>query len=135
MKMLSIFLLMFFSLILDRSFCQQQDVPEPVFVNFSITVPYVPTYKGRDPFVPLDNMDRPTQISIADLEFHGTIVMNGETYGLFAWKGNPSIRYTLKSRRLYSDSNELIDGVIGDITDSKVILIQGDQKVACSRER
>lgn len=122
-------------LVAGISFGQQQDVPEPIFVNFSITVPYLPTYKGRDPFQPLDNMQRSKQISIADLDFHGVINMGGESYGLFAWKGNQAIRYTLKSRRLFSDSNDLVDGVIGDITETEVTLIQGDQKVVYSRKR
>ena len=122
-------------LIFNRAFCQQQDVPEPIFVNFTITPPYVPAYKGRDPFRPLDNMERSKQILISDLEFHGIIVMGGETYGLFAWKGNPSIRYTLKTRRLFSDSNDMVDGVVGDITETEVTLIQGDQKVVYSLKK
>ena len=124
-----------FLLLAGPSFCQQQDVPEPIFVNFAITVPYLPLYKGRDPFQPLDNMQRSKQISIADLDYHGVIKMNGESYGLFAWKGNQAIRYTLKSRHLFSDSNDLIDGVVGDITETEVTLIQGDQKVVYSRKR
>lgn len=125
----------FFALCCERVFCQQQDVPEPIFVNFVITAPYIPVYKGRDPFQPLDNMDRSKQISIADLDFHGVISMGGETYGLFAWKGNPAIRYTLKTRRLFSDSNEMVDGVVGNISETDVTLIQGDQKVVYSLKK
>jgi hypothetical protein len=138
MKIPVLFLLFCFGFLFisfERVLCQQQDVPEPIFVNFVITAPYVPTYKGRDPFRPLDNMERSKQVSVADLEFHGTIEMGGETYGLFAWKGNPAIRYTLKTRRLFSDSNEMVDGVVGDITETEVILIQGDQKVVYSLKK
>ena len=135
MKTLVLMFSIIFVIGCERVFCQQQDVPEPIFVNFVITAPYVPTYRGRDPFRPLDNMERSKQISISDLEFHGVIVMGGEIYGLFAWKGNPAIRYTLKARRLFSDSNDLVDGVVGDITESEVRLIQGDQKVVYSLKK
>jgi hypothetical protein len=113
---------------------QQQDVPEPIFVNFPIQSPYVPTYHGRDPFKPLDNINRSPQISIAELEYHGVIFIGGSPKALFGWRGNQSIRYTLKFRKLYSDGDIAIDGVVGDITDSEVILIQGDQKIAYSRK-
>lgn len=113
---------------------QQQDVPEPIFVNFSFKPPYAPTYHGRDPFLPLDNIDRSPQVSIADLEYHGLISLGGDPVGLFCWKGNQDIRYTLKLRKLLSDSNVPVDGVVGDITDSEVVLIQGDQKIVYKRK-
>jgi hypothetical protein len=116
------------------AYAQQQDVPEPVFVNFSIQPPYVPTYHGRDPFKPLDNVDRSPQISIAELEYHGVIFMEGNPMALFTWRGNEAVRYTLKFRKLYSDADIEIDGVVGDITDSEITLVQGDQKVVYPRK-
>ena len=113
---------------------QQQDVPEPIFVNFPIQPPYIPTYHGRDPFKPLDNVDRSPQVSIADLDFHGVLTIKGTAMGLFGWRGNESIRYTLKFRKLYSDGDVLVDGVVGDITESDVTLIQGEQKIVYTRK-
>src|SRR5580658_8379569 len=115
-------------------YAQQQDVPEPVFVNFSIQPPYVPAYHGRDPFKPLDNVNRSPQISIAELEYHGVIFMEGNPMALFTWRGNQTIRYTLKFRKLFSDADVVIDGVVGDISDSEITLIQGDQKVVYPRK-
>lgn len=108
---------------------QQQDVPEPVFVNFSIQPPYVPTYHGRDPFKPLDWVVNHPAIAISELEYHGIVDMGGAPMALFGWRSNQTVRYTLKQRKLYSDTNVPVDGVVGDITESQVILIQGDQKI------
>ncbi len=113
---------------------QQQDVPEPVFVNFSIQPPYVPVYHGRDPFKPLDNVNRSPQISISELEYHGVIVIAGNPMALFTWRGNQAVRYTLKYRRLYNDADVEVDGVVGDIAESEITLIQGDQKVDYPRK-
>jgi hypothetical protein len=113
---------------------QQQDVPEPVFMNFSIQPLYVPTYHGRDPLKPLDNVERSPNISISELDYHGVIDLNGIPMALFTWRGNSMIRYTLKYRRLYSDGEKEIDGVVGDISDSEVVLIQGEQKMAYPRK-
>ena len=113
---------------------QQQDVPEPVFMNFSIQPVYVPTYHGRDPFKPLDNVDRLPQVSIAELNYHGVILLGEKPMALFTWRGNPAVRYTLKFRKLYSGGEKTIDGVVGDITDEKVILTQGDQKIVYTRK-
>ena len=52
---------------------QQQDVPEPVFTSFPIQPPYTLTYHGRDPFKPLDNVDRSPELSIAELDYRGVI--------------------------------------------------------------
>jgi hypothetical protein len=112
---------------------QQQDVPEPVFINFSIQPLYVPTYHGRDPLVPLDNLDRTPNISISELDYHGVINIGGIPMALFTWQGNPMIQYMLKYRKLYSSSKE-VDGVIGDISNSEVVLIQGEQKIAYPRK-
>jgi hypothetical protein len=113
---------------------QQQDVPEPVFLNFSIQPPYIPTYHGRDPFKPLDWVKNEPQISIAELEYHGIIDFAGIPMALFGWRTDQTKRYTLKERKLYSDAEIPIDGVVGDITDSQVILIQGDQKIIYPRK-
>jgi hypothetical protein len=113
---------------------QQQDVPEPVFMNFSIQPLYVPSYHGRDPFAPLDNVDRLPQISIAELDYHGVILLGETPMALFTWRGNSTIRYVLKFRKLYSGGEKEIDGVIGDITESKVVLVQGDQKIVYLRK-
>jgi hypothetical protein len=113
---------------------QQQDVPEPVFMNFSIQPLYVPIYHGRDPFKPLDNLDRAPQISIAELDYHGVIQMGEVPMALFTWRGNSEVRYILKYRKLFSGTNT-VDGVIGDITDSEVVLVQGDQKVVYPRKK
>lgn len=128
-----VFLGFFFS-----TFClvrgQQQDVPEPVFMNFSIQPLYIPIYHGRDPFKPLDNVDRSPQVSIAELDYKGVIFLGKTPMVLFTWRGNSTIQYTLKFRKLYSDSDKTIDGVVGDISDSEIVLIQGDQKIVYSRK-
>ena len=111
-----------------------QDVPEAVFPHFSVQPPYVPVYHGRDPFKPLDNIDRLPQISIAELDYHGVVSLNEQPMALFTWRGNPSVRYTLKFRKLYSGNEKLIDGVVGTITDSQVTLTQGDQKIVYLRK-
>jgi hypothetical protein len=129
-----LFKAIFFILISSIIQAQQQDVPEPVFVNFSIQPPYIPAYHGRDPFKPLDNINRSPQISISELEYHGVIFMAGNPMALFTWRGNEAVRYTLKFRKLYSDADVEIDGVVGDIADSEITLIQGDQKVVYPRK-
>lgn len=113
---------------------QQQDVPEPVFMNFSIQPLYVPTYHGRDPFKPLDTMDISPQTSILELEFHGVILMGEKPMALFTWRGNPNVRYTLKFRKLYTGGETVVDGVVGEISDSEVVLIQGNQKITYPRK-
>lgn len=123
----------FLFLIASFAGAQQQDVPEPVFLNFSIQPPYIPTYHGRDPFKPLNWVKNEPQISIAELEYHGIIDMDGITMALFGWRTDQTKRYTLKQRKLYSDADISVDGVVGDITDSQVVLIQGDQKIVYPR--
>jgi len=115
-------------------YAQQQDVPEPVFINFSIQPVYIPTYHGRDPFKPLDNVDRLPQVSIAELDYHGVLNIGGSSMALFTWKGNPTVRYTLKFRKLYGGGEKAVDGVVGDISNSEVVLTQGDQKVVYPRK-
>jgi hypothetical protein len=112
---------------------QQQDVPEPVFMNFSIQPLYIPTYHGRDPLAPLDNLERTPNISISELDYHGVINIGGIPMALFTWQGNPMVQYMLKYRKLYNSSKE-VDGVIGDISNSEVVLIQGEQKIAYPRK-
>ena len=124
----------FFLLVVGLVWAQQQDVPEPVFMNFSIQPPYVPTYRGRDPFKPLDNVDRSPQVSISELDYKGVIFLGRTPMALFTWRGNSTMQYTLKFRKLYSGSEKTIDGVVGDISDFEVVLIQGDQKIVYSRK-
>src|SRR6266852_3447967 len=112
--------LAYFLFAFERGGAQQQDVPEPVFMNFSIQPLYIPSYHGRDPFKPLDNLDREPQVSIAELEFHGVILLGETQLALFTWRGNSNIKYVLKFRRLYSGENA-VDGVVGDITSAGVI--------------
>ncbi len=112
---------------------QQQDVPEPVFMNFSIQPLYVPSYHGRDPFKPLDNIARLPQISIAELDYHGVIFLGETPMALFTWRGNSAVRYVLKFRKLYSGEN-VIDGVVGEISTSGVVLVQGDQKIVYQKK-
>lgn len=113
---------------------QQQDVPEPVFLNFSIQPPYIPAYHGRDPFKPLDWIKNESQISIAELEYHGIVNFGGTSMALFGWRTDQAKQFTLKKRKLYSDADVPVDGIVGDITDSQVILIQGDQKIVYPRQ-
>jgi hypothetical protein len=113
---------------------QQQDVPEPVFMNFSIQPLYVPSYHGRDPFKPVDNVDRAANIAITDLDYHGVIYIDKVPMALFTWRANPSVQYTLKYRKLYGGGEKVVDGVVGDISNSEVVLIQGGQKIAYPRK-
>jgi hypothetical protein len=53
---------------------------------------------------------------------------------MFTWRTNPSIQYTLRSRKLYGGGEKEVDGVIGDISDDSVVLIQGEQKIVYSRK-
>jgi len=113
---------------------QQQDVPEPVFMNFSIQPLYIPTYHGRDPLKALDNVDRSPEISVSELDYHGVIYIGQVPMALFSWRGNNAVEYTLKYRKLYGSGEKAVDGVVGDISNSEVVLIQGEQKVAYPRK-
>lgn len=113
---------------------QQQDVPEPVFLNFSIQPPYIPTYHGRDPFKPLNWIVNRPRISLVELEYHGVVTVDGATLALFGWRVDQTKEYTLKNRKLYSDEGIPVDGVVGEITDTQVILIQDDQKIVYPRQ-
>ncbi len=121
-------------LVSPRGWAQQQDVPEPVFMNFSIQPLYVPSYHGRDPFKSLDNVERSPQVTIADLDYHGVMFMGGKPMALFTWRGNSTVRYVLKYRKLFSGGEAVIDGVVGDISETEVVLVQGDQKIVYSRK-
>lgn len=114
---------------------QQADVPEPAFMSFVATVPYVPVYKGRDPFKPLGTVDRTNLLSIGELEYHGVIKMGDIPLALFSWRGNRAVRYVLKSRKLYMGDDRRVDGVVGDITDNEVVLVQGDRKIVYPRSQ
>ena len=117
----------------NATWAQQQDVPEPIFLNFSIQPPYVPSYHGRDPFKPLDWVDQKPQVSITDLEYHGIVDMNGTPMALFEWRMNSTIRYTLKYNKLLSDAGVPVAGIVGKITPSQVVLVQGGQKIVYPR--
>ena len=116
------------------AWAQQQDVPEPVFTTFPIQPPYTPIYHGRDPFKPLDNIDRSPELSIAELDYRGVIQVGDSVLALFTWRGNPQVRYSLKYRKLYDGNDKALDGVVGDVTQDEVVLIQGDQKIVFSRK-
>jgi hypothetical protein len=111
----------------------QQTVPETDFVNISIQPPYNPTYHGRDPFLPLDWVHNQPQITISELEYHGVVEFEGSSMALFGWRSNQTVRYTLKNRKLYSDDDIEIDGVLGDINKTQVILRQGGQTIVYPR--
>jgi len=121
-------------LIRVEGMAQQQDVPEPVFMNFSIQPLYVPSYHGRDPFRPLDNIQRSPEISISELDYHGVLYIGNSPMALFTWRGNTAVQYTLKYRKLYGGEDKPVDGVVGDITDSDVVLVQGEQKIVYPRK-
>jgi hypothetical protein len=127
------FLVGIFSLVFALTWAQQQDVPEPVFMNFSIQPLYVPSYDGRDPFKPLDNVNRSPQISIAELDYRGVILFGETSMALFTWRGNSAVRYILKFKKLFA-GEKIIDGVVGEITDSGIVLTQGDQKIVYPRK-
>ncbi len=82
----------------------------------------------------MENIDRSPQLSIAELDYHGVISLGETPLAMFTWRGNPSVRYTLKFRKLYGGGERTVDGVVGDITDSQVILVQGDQKIIFPRK-
>ena len=111
----------------------QQGLPEPSFVNNSVQPPYAPSYHGRDPFKPLEWVVDQPQITIAELEYHGVVELDGKSMALFGWRSNQTVRYTLKDRKLYSDGDVEVDGVVGDITESQIYLIQGGQTIIYSR--
>jgi|ERR1700722_11940786 hypothetical protein len=127
-----VFLLFLVSAPLLRA--QQQDVPEPVFTSFPIQPPYILTYHGRDPFKPLDNVDRSPELSITELDYRGVIQVGDSVLALFTWRGNPQVRYTLKYRKLFGGNDKALDGVVGEVTQDDVVLIQGDQKIVFSRK-
>jgi hypothetical protein len=79
-------------------------------------------------------LDRSPQISISELEYHGVIHLGTTPIAMFTWRTNPSIQYTLRSRKLYGGGEKEVDGVIGDISDDSVVLIQGEQKIVYSRK-
>jgi hypothetical protein len=66
---------------------QQQDVPEPVFMNFSIQPLYVPTYHGRDPLKPLDNVERSPEYFNSELDYHGVIYIGRSSNGFVYMAG------------------------------------------------
>ena len=133
---LRVVLLMVSALLMTGMFwAQQVDVPEPTFMQAPVYAGYQPQYKGRDPFAPLTMGQRVNLISILELEYHGTLSMGGVPMALFNWRNNPTTRFVLKFRKLYDANGVWVDGVVGDITDKEVVLIQGNQKIPYPRDQ
>jgi hypothetical protein len=80
-------------------------------------------------------MDKTASVSIGELEYNGVLQMGEVTVALFSWRGNASKRYTLKFRKLYAGDDRKVEGVVGDITDTEVVLNQGDRKIAYPRSQ
>jgi len=114
---------------------QQVDVPEPTFMQIPGVQAYQIRFKGRDPFLSSTSSFKATQVSIAELEFHGVLKMGSTSVAIFNWRGNTTARYLLKQRKLYSGLGDAVDGVVGDITDTEVILSQGSLKIPFPREQ
>lgn len=114
---------------------QQVDVPEPAFMQMPGAQAYQIRFKGRDPFLSGSASFKSTQVSIAELEFHGVLKMGSSSVAIFNWRGNSTARYLLKQRKLVSGSGDAVDGVVGDITDTEVILSQGSLKIPFPREQ
>jgi hypothetical protein len=114
---------------------QQVDVPEPAFMQAPGVQAYQIRFKGRDPFLVNTVSLKLSQVSISELEFHGIIKMGSTTLAIFNLRGNGSARYVLKQRKLFSEIGDSVDGVVGDITDSEVVLSQGNLKIPFPREQ
>jgi hypothetical protein len=113
---------------------QQVDVPEPTFMQAPVYSGYQPQYKGRDPFIPLQ-VSTLNRVSIMELDYHGTLTMGGVPMALFNWRNKPDTRFVLKFRKLYDANGVWVDGVVGDITDKEVVLIQGNQQIPYPRDQ
>jgi len=114
---------------------QQADVPEPAFLGFDVYAPYIPVYKGRDPFKQMGTVDKSRYVSISEMEFVGVIRMGDVTLALFSWRGNSSVRFTLRNRKLFAADDQRVDGVVGDITENEVVLVQGDRRIEYPRSK
>ncbi len=113
---------------------QQVDVPEPTFMQAPEYSGYQPQYKGRDPFIPIQ-VPTLNQVSIMELDYHGTLSIGGVPMALFNWRDKPDTRFVLKFRKLYDANGVWVDGVVGDITDKEVVLTQGNQKIPYPRDQ
>jgi hypothetical protein len=114
---------------------QQMDVPEPTFMQMPGVQVYQIRFNGRDPFFAGTSSIKSAQVSISELEFHGVLKMGTTVMAIFNWRGIKSVRYVLKQRKLYNGVGEAVDGVVGDITDSEVVLNQGSLKIPFPREQ
>ncbi len=114
---------------------QQVDVPEPAFMQAPAPTLYHPQFKGPDPFRKWNLVERNRQISILELDYNGTFSMGGVPMAFFTCLGNNKARYILKAKKLYDGSGVAVEGVVGDITDKEVLLIQGNQRIPYSREQ
>jgi hypothetical protein len=114
---------------------QQVDVPEPTFMQVPAPALYHPQFKGPDPFRTWTLVERNRQISILELDYNGTLSMGGSPMALFTWRGSKKTRYLLKGKKLFDGNNAVVDGVVGDITEKEVLLIQGNQRIPYSREQ
>lgn len=95
-------------------------------------------------FYPLQpySYDISKKVSIADLDYRGILSLGDKDMALFSWKHDGNYRFLLKSRKLYCSSNstkssneQVVDGIVGDITGTEVVLIQGEQKIVFSRRK
>jgi hypothetical protein len=116
-------------------YSQQVDIPEPTFMQFPGVQAYQIRFTGRDPFLASTASLKSSQIVISELEFHGVLKMGSTTMAIFNWRGNGSARFVLKQRKLYSEVGDAVDGVVGDITDTEVVLSQGSLKIPFPREQ
>jgi hypothetical protein len=114
---------------------QQVDVPEPTFMQIPGVQSYQMRFKGRDPFFSSSVGFKASQVSISELEYRGVLKMGKTVIAIFNWRGNGSARYVLKQRKLYGRLNETVDGVVGDISDTEVVLTQGGLKIPFPREQ
>lgn len=114
---------------------QQMDVPEPTFMQMPGVQAYQPRFKGRDPFYILTAALKTAKVSILELEYHGVLQLGGNSIAIFNWRGDTSVRYVLKQRKLYNAAGDPVDGVVGDITDMEVVLNQGNMKIPFPRDQ
>lgn len=114
---------------------QQVDVPEPTFMQMPGVQVYQVRFKGRDPFLASSAILKASQVTIAELQFCGTLKTGNSVVAIFNWRGNPGSRFYLKQRKLYSGTNDVVDGVVGDVKDTEVVLSQGNLKIPFPREQ
>lgn len=108
--------------------------PEETFPEFVVEAPYVPLYRGRDPFRPLGEVESAGMpIRIGELRYLGTLVFEGVDMALFSLQRDPGMRFVLKYRKLYDGNDEPVGGVAGEIREDEVILTQGGRTLRIPR--